>query len=197
MAAEMQQISEDLTFLRRAVETRSAVNPVEARLVYGYWAVYVLVGYFLIDVAPAYAGWFFMIFGILGGFVSSAIGRRVATKYGQVSREESRRTMLHWAIGMPLVIVAAMALATVIPALRGPAGSQVLLVMIGLVYYFWGVYIDRNFLWLGPVLMVGGLTVGFIPVYPWTCVGAVIALGLIVPPLLTPAMPTPSAADAA
>jgi hypothetical protein len=130
------------------------------------------------------AGWFFMIGGIVGGFVSSAIGKRAAAKYGEVSHDEKRRSMLHWAVGLPLAIVSALALATVIPTLRGPAGSQVLLVMIGLVYYFWGVYVDRNFLWLGPVLIVGGIVVRFIPVYPWTCVGAVIALGLIIPPLL-------------
>ena len=184
MAAELQQLSDDLHFVRHAVEARHEVNPVEARLVYGYWAIYVLVGYFLIDVAPNVAGWFFMIGGVVGGFVSSAIGKRAAAKYGEVSNVEKRRSTLHWAVGLPLAIFSALALAVVIPALRGPAGSQVLLVMIGLVYYFWGVYVDRNFLWLGPVLIVGGLVVRFIPVYPWTCVGAVIALGLIVPPLL-------------
>jgi hypothetical protein len=186
MAAELQQLSDDLRFVRHAVEAQGKdINPIEARLVYGYWAAYVLVGYFLIDVAPDYiAGTFFMIGGIVGGFVSSAIGKRAAAKYGEASAEDKRRTTLHWAVGMPLVIASGFGLVAVIPALRGVAGSQVLLVMIGLVYYFWGVYVDRNFLWLGPVLIVGGLVVRFIPVYPWTCVGAVIALGLVVPPLL-------------
>lgn len=186
MPADIRQLSEDLSFVRTAVETRGKVNPAEARLVYGYWALYVLCGYFLIDVVPKYAGAFFMVGGILGGFVSWAVGKHIARKYGEfTSREDNRRASLHWIGGMLLAISASIALAVTIPALRGPAGSQVLLAMIGLVYYFWGVYVDRNFLWLGPVLLAGAIAVRFIPSYPWTWVGAVIALGLVVPTFLT------------
>lgn len=185
MVSDMQQLSDDLRFVRQAVEARRGVNPAEARLVYGYWALYVLVGYFLIDVASdAVAGAFFAVGGIVGGLFSAAVAKRFAARHGEASPDEKRRDALHWAVGMPLVFVAALALATAIPALRGPAGSQVLLVMIGLVYYFWGVYVDRNFLWLGPVMIVAGIAVRFIPVYPWTCVGVVIALGLVVPTLV-------------
>src|SRR5687767_13247022 len=152
MAADIRQMSDDLSFVRGAVETRCRVNPAEARLIYGYWALYVLCGYFLIDVAPRYAGIFFMIGGALGGFVSWLLGSAIARKYGEVvSRDENRRAFLHWAVGIMLAVIATTALAITIPALRGPAGSQVALAMIGLVYFFWGIYVDRNFLWLGPV----------------------------------------------
>jgi hypothetical protein len=196
-ATNVQQVSEDLRFVRQALESRGKPNPAEARLCYGYWALYVLIGYYLLDVAQHAAGVFFMIGGIVGGFVSWAIGKRVSKKYGQVLRaEDARRMTVHWACGIILAMLGAFGLAVVIPELRGPAGSQVVLMMIGLVYFFWGVWFDRNFLWLGPVMMLCAVAISFIPVYPWTCVGVVIALGLVVPAFLTkvPALPQEQAA---
>jgi hypothetical protein len=187
MATDLHQISDDLHFVRHVVEARARRVSGEARLIYLYWALYVLSGYFLIDVAPRYAGIFMAVGGLVGGFVSWGLGRYLARKVGEVSRADNRVAALHWAGGILLAVAGVFALATVIPALRGTAGSQVLLVMIGLVYYFWGVYVDRNFLWLGPVLMAGGVAVRFIPHYPWTCVGAVIAAGLVLPTFLPPA----------
>jgi hypothetical protein len=187
MVTELHQVSDDLHFVRNAVEAGGAgkPHPAETRLVYGYWAFYVLVGYYLIDVAPNAAGAFFMVGGFLGAFVSWAIGKHVARKYGQVNRaEDERRAALHWAGGMILSVIGSGALAVAVPELRGTLGSQVLLMMIGMVYFFWGVYGDRNFLWLGPVLIAGAVAVRFIPGYPWTCVGVLIALGLVVPTLL-------------
>jgi hypothetical protein len=78
-------------------------------------------------------------------------------------------------------MLAAAGLVMVIPPLRGFYGSQVLVVMIGLMYFFAGVHFDGHFLWLGPLLVAGGILVGFIPVYPWTCLGTVIAVGLVIP----------------
>jgi hypothetical protein len=180
MSTHVQEARDDLRFVRRAVEARATVNPAEARLIYSYWALYVLAGYLLIDVAPRFAGIFFMAGGVLGGLVSWWAGRLIARRRGEVtSRAESRRDTLHWAGGILLALAATAALAITIPPLRGPAASQVALVMIGVVYFYWGVYADRNFLWLGPVLMAGAIAVRFIPHYPWTSVGAVIALGLV------------------
>jgi hypothetical protein len=186
MVSDIHQISDDLRFVRSAVEGRGKPNPIEARYIYGYWALYVLIGYFLIDVDQRYAGPFFMVGGFLGAFVSWAVGKRIARRYGEVARtEDDRRAMLHWAGGMMLAVIGSGVLAIAVPELRGTIGSQVLLMLIGMVYFFWGVYADRNFLWLGPVLIAGAVAVRFIPHYPWTCVGAVIALGLVVPTLLT------------
>ena len=58
--------------------------------------------------------------------------------------------------------------------------------MIGLVYFLAGVHLDRNFLWLGPVLIVGGVLVGMAPRYGWTILGVVVALGLVVPSFFPP-----------
>lgn len=176
------QLQEDLRFVREAVARREAAvrRPVA---IYWVWAVYVLVGYSLIDLAPRYCGWFFLIAGVVGGIISAIIGRRAERRIGEQDREAGRRVTLHWILGILLAIAGTFGLAALIPALRGPAGSQVLVVMIGVVYFLAGVHFDRNFLWLGPVLVAGGILVGLFPRYGWTGLGVVIALGLVVPTL--------------
>jgi hypothetical protein len=79
-----------------------------------------------------------------------------------------------------------MALSAVIPGLRGTVGGQLIVVMIGLVYFLAGVHFDRNLLWLGPVLVAGGVLVGLVPRYGWTGLGVVIAAGLVIPTLFPP-----------
>src|SRR5215217_6821706 len=182
---EIHQMHEDLKFVREAVtrHEKPARKPV---LIYYVWAAYVVVGYAMLDFTPGLAGWFFLAGGVLGGVLSAALARRAAHQAGEYDRGEMRRTALHWAGGIVLAVAAAMALAAVIAPLRGSAGGQLIVVMIGLVYFLAGVHFDRNFLWLGPVLMVGGVAVGFVPRYGWTFLGIVIALGLVVPTLFPP-----------
>jgi hypothetical protein len=186
------QLQQDLRFVRQAVARRESATrrPVA---IYWVWAVYVLVGYSLIDLAPRYCGLFFLVAGVVGGILSAMLGHRAGRRSGEVDCEMGRRAMLHWMVGILLAIAATFGLAAVIPALRGPAGSQVLVVMIGLDYFLAGVHFDRNFLWLGPVLMAGGILVGLFPHYGWTGLGVVIALGLIVPTLFS-SRPAPAGA---
>jgi hypothetical protein len=182
---EIRQMHEDLRFVREVVARRDRQQrrPV---LIYCVWAVYVLVGYTLLDLAPRAAGWFFMVGGVVGGIISAILGRRAARDAGEYDRDEARRETLHWLGGILLALASAFAMATVVPALRGPAGGQLIAVMIGLVYFLAGVHFDRNFLWLGPVLIVGGVLVGMAPRYGWTTLGVVVALGLVVPSFFPP-----------
>jgi len=182
---EINQLHEDLKFVRQAV-TRHERQPHNLPAIYYLWAVYVLVGYAMLDFARPLAGWWFLVAGIAGGLLSAVLGRRAAQRSGEYDRDELRRTALHWAGGITLAIAAPMALAAVIPALRGTVVGQLIVVMIGLVYFLAGVHFDRNLLWLGPVLVVGGVLVGLVPRYGWTGLGVVIALGLVIPTLFPP-----------
>jgi hypothetical protein len=194
---DIKQMHDDLKFVREAV-SRHDRQPPRAVTIYWIWAVYVLVGYTMLDVARDYAGWFFMIGGIVGGIISAIIGKRAAQQAGEIAREDARREALHWLGGIVLIFAGVFGLATVIPALRGPAGGQVIAVMFGLLYFLNGVHFDRNFLWLGPVLMAGGILVAMIPRYGWTGLGVVVALGLIVPTLFPRRQPVnPSTASVA
>src|SRR5947207_12688669 len=84
------QLQEDLRFVREAVARREAAvrRPVA---IYWVWAVYVLIGYSLIDLAPRYCGWFFLIAGVVGGVLSAALGRRSERRIGEQDREAGRR----------------------------------------------------------------------------------------------------------
>jgi hypothetical protein len=192
---DIKQIHDDLKFVREAV-SRHDRQPPRATSIYWIWAVYVLVGYTMLDLAPNYAGWFFLIGGIVGGIISAIIGKRASQQAGEIARADARREALHWFGGIVLIFAGVFGLATVIPALRGPAGGQLIAVMFGFLYFFTGVHFDRNFLWLGPVLMAGGIVVGMVPRYGWTGLGIIVALGLVVPTLF-PRRPQMQSAPAA
>ena len=180
-----QQLQQDLQFVRAAVARRDHNHRGPIAINY-IWAIYVLVGYTLLDHNILAANWFFLIGGIVGGILSSIAGRRDSQKRGEHDGDIGRRAFLHFFAGIMLAIVGTVALAIVIPELRGTRGSQVLVVMIGIIYFLAGVHFERYFLWLGPVLVVGGVLVGFIHQNAWTLLGAVIAVGLIIPTLFTP-----------
>src|SRR5882672_145610 len=154
---DIKQMHEDLKFVREAVD-RHDREPPRAVSIYYLWALYVLVGYTMLDFSPRYAGWFFLIAGVVGGIISTIIGKRASRRAGEIARQEGRREALHWIGGILLAIAAAIALALLLP-LPGPAAGQLIAVMIGLVYFLAGVHFDRNFLWLGPLLMAGGILV--------------------------------------
>jgi uncharacterized membrane protein len=81
-------------------------------------------------------------------------------------------------VGGMLAVVSVIGLACCVPGFRGQITGQVSVVMFGIVYFLAGVHFDRSFLWLGPVLIVGGIVVGLVPHYGWSALGVVIAAGL-------------------
>lgn len=181
---DVRQLQEDLGYVRQAVARRERpARPPAA--IYWVWAVYVLVGYCLIGFVPVAANWFLAIGGAAGGVASWFLGKRYALRQGQFDRAEIRRMCIHWLGGILLAVAASIALTLVIPELRGIHAGQIVVVMIGLVYFLAGAHWDRNLLWLGLVLVAGGIVVGrFPPRYGWPALGVVIFLGLVIPTLL-------------
>ena len=181
---DVRQLQDDLSYVRQAVARRDRPNRPPAGI-YWVWAVYVLVGYTLIGFRPAIANWFFLVGGVIGGIASWFLGRRHSLRHGQHDMAEVRRLYLHWLGGILLAVATAMALAILFPEFRGVRSGQLVVVMIGLVYFLAGAHWDRNLLWLGPVLMAGGVAVGQFPQrYGWPALGVIIFLGLVVPTLL-------------
>jgi hypothetical protein len=146
-----------------------------------------LIGYPLIDFAPRYSGTVFLAGWPICFAASAYLGYRFKKTLGvKPARDRSR---LFWGGGGLLVLFCAMAMAMTIPAMRGQILGQVVVVMVGIYYFLGGVHYDRNFLWLGPLLCVCGLLVGFVPHYGWTALGIVFALGLVIPTLFKPRVP--------
>jgi hypothetical protein len=193
---DVRQIGDDLRFVREAVrrnERDRSGAPVLAYL----WAAYVLIGYTWLNFNPRDAGIFFAIGGFVGGILSWIIGKSYARRHGQSDRSLAVRATAHFGGGILLAWIFCIAMAIFIEPLRSTKGSQVFVVMIGLVYFLWGVHHDRYFLFLGPILMLGGVLVGLIPHYGWTSLGAVIALGLIAPTFFHSHKPNPPQAQPA
>lgn len=179
---EARQMQEDLQYVRQLVDQRGPRRPPGTGAIYWVWAVYTLIGYTLIDVAPQASGPFFLIGGIVGGLLSAVIGYRARRRSGDLDVRDRWLSLLHWVGGVILCIAGTLALGAVIPPLREKAYSgQLVVVMIGVVYFLAGVHLDRWFLLLGPVLMIGGICVGLVPHYGWTALGVVIAVGLTAP----------------
>jgi hypothetical protein len=180
---EVNQLASDLHFVREAIEARDERHEPPPAIII-CWALYVLVGYTMIDLAPRWAGLFFCIGGIGGGLVTGALSKKYAKVAGVIDRTQWRRRMLHWFVGFLIIFAAVFGLACVIPALRGIAGSQVIVVMIGILWYMAGVYgtpNERYMLWAGPALMLGGILVSLVPHYGWTALGVLIAACMLRP----------------
>jgi hypothetical protein len=189
--SDVQQLRDDLHFVRGAMSRRERSDYAPPGMMY-LWVVYILVGYTLMDFRLDYAGPWFAIGGIVGGIFSAWIGRRYSRKVGESDRTTANKAMLHFFGGIFLGALGTIALATFIPVLRSTQGSQVFVVMIGLVYFLWGVHYQRYFMFLGPIVMAGGVLVGQIHHFGWTILGAVISLGLILPTLIAPAVKLPA-----
>jgi hypothetical protein len=188
--SDVQQIAQDLQFVRSAVVRRERSDDGPPLILY-LWAAYVIIGYTLMDFRPQYAGPFFAIGGLVGGIASWLIGRSYSKRIGEWDHATAMRGLLHFGGGIALACVFTVGLATFMEPLRGTWGSQVFVVMIGLVYFLWGVHYQRYFMFLGIVVMAGGVMVGSVPHFGWTILGAVISLGLILPTLIPRRRTTP------
>jgi hypothetical protein len=164
MTESQQQLHEDLRFVRHAVETRDSPQTTPAPILL-IWSAYVLIGYTLLDFNRAAAGWFFMIGGIAGGLASTYIGRRDAVREGHVDRAEGRRRALHWS-SILIAVIAILALVICRQdQLRGSGEivGQIIVIVVGVVYFLAGVHFDRLFIWLGLLLIVGSIAISFMP----------------------------------
>ncbi|HEY7118338.1 MAG TPA: hypothetical protein VH475_17245 [Tepidisphaeraceae bacterium] len=175
---QAQQLSDDLNYVRQAVTRRERSQHVPVAIAWMV-AIYVLVGYVLLDVNTNWAGLFFAIGGAVMGILGWPLGKRHAIRSGEYDRADAMRVMLHWA--SILLGIAGVIGLCVARGIQGPAVGQFIVLVIGVIYFLGGVHFDRNFLWLGPVLMAGSIAITYVPRYGWTALGIVIALGLVVP----------------
>jgi hypothetical protein len=175
---QAQQASDDLHYVRQAVDRRNRPRNMPTPIAW-IVAIYVLVGYSLLDIRPDWAGIFLAVGGMAMGILFPLIGRRMARQEGEFDRAEAMRINLHW-LSILLAIVGVIALG-VARHVDGQTIGQYIALTIGLIYFLGGVHFDRNLLWLGPLLMAGAVAITYVPHYGWTALGALVALGLVVP----------------
>ncbi len=176
--SQIHQVSEDLQYVRQAIGRRERSQQIPTPVAWTV-AVYVLIGYTLLDFNTRWASLFLCVGGVVMGLCGWLSGQKAAKRAGEYDRVEARKHALHWG-SIFLAVIGVIALA-VSRGLEGNIVGQFIVLAIGIIYFLGGVHFDRNFLWLGPVLMVGAVAISYVPRYGWTSLGVLIALGLVVP----------------
>jgi hypothetical protein len=177
---ETDQLQQDLHFVRRAVARRqSEPTPQIIPIV---WGVFVLVSFAMLDFYRTGAAWMFTAVAPALALFSGWIGRAQARRAGETDRRAGRIHALHWGsiflAMMSLVVLAATG------RVRGEGVGQVATLLVGLVYFLAGVHLDGRWMISGLLLMAGAAAVAFVPRYPWTILGAVVCLALVLPAFL-------------
>ncbi|MBI2432613.1 MAG: hypothetical protein HYV26_07070 [Candidatus Hydrogenedentes bacterium] len=103
-------------------------------------------------------------------------------KTGEINRELGRRHAWHWTV-IPIFLVLANALFIGAP-FDGDKVGQVVLLVVGLVYYLGGVYFWRGY-WFGGLAIASGMFwLLILESYPWTLTGLLTFIALLVPAAL-------------
>jgi hypothetical protein len=180
--SEVQQINQDLQYVRNVLSRRQRADFGPPAIMY-LWAIYVIVGYTLIDFWRPYSGPFLAIGGMVGGLLSWQIGKYYSRRAGESNRALGIRGLLHMGGGMMLAVAFTVAMSELYEPLR-PFSGQLIVAFVGMLYFLWGVHYHRYFLFLGIIVMAGVVVVERVPHFGWTALGVVIALGLILPTLI-------------
>ncbi len=170
------EIGSDLGYVRDIVR-KSDRRPTPAP-VYLLWAVLVLIGFSLVDFAPQWVGYFWMVAAPLGGIASGLLGHRAGMIKGQIRREVGIRHALHWG-GMFIIVALAVVLA-VTGHIPGIELGRVILLIVAFGWWVAGVHFDRIFLFLGGMMMVGFVGTLIFPYYAWTTLGVLMAISLTI-----------------
>lgn len=167
-------IQSDIGFVKDLVSKAKA--PSTPGSVYALWAVLVAVGFTMVDFAPMWVGFYWMIAGPGGGLLSGYLGSKAGIKRGQIDREVGIQHALHWS-GM-LVVTGLAVLLAVKGLVHGQVISQIILLIVALGWWSAGVLFDRAFLYLGGIMMLGFIATLFISKYAWTGMGILMMIAL-------------------
>jgi hypothetical protein len=182
---DIDHVGQDLGYVRGLLERSEPRSP---PAIYVLWAVVVLVGFTLTDLAPTASGLFWLIAAPVGFLVSTWLGARAAKKEGQVDRAEGDRHFLHWG-GLLAALVLIIPLAWS-KAVTGPGAGQVTLLVVALAYYLEGVHQERPNLWVGLAIAAGYLLTFVVTRHAWLLVGVIISAALLVSAFQTRARPS-------
>ena len=186
---EIKQLEADLGYVREAVQRSDRGRSVAA--IHLLWAALVPIGFALMDFAPQHVPAYWTIAGPLGFVVSALLGWRASVARGQLNHRVARRETLHWGATLAVIFLGVPLVAT------GRIGQDefgmFIVLIIAFSYFLAGVHGARPLLWVGAVLMIGYLSLWFIPAYQWTAIGALASGALIVTALAS--RPTESSAE--
>src|SRR5438874_13344393 len=177
MTTQTEQLGQDLQFVKEALAKRESQHRMPS-IIGVFWAAYVLIGYPMLDFNPNAGGMFLMIAGIVGGIFSGWLGRRDAARRGERDAAEGRKEALHWT--SLFVAISAVIALSIIQHVNGNVMGQYITLTVGIVYFLAGVHYDRNFIWLGLLMIAGTIGISFLPRFGWTALGVLMSGSLLI-----------------
>ena len=173
----VQQLEQDITFVRQAVEQKDRQRYASVGLAV-LWAVIVGTGYTLLDFNLRAAMWFWAIAPVLGFLISFRIGWKAEMAAGVETSCPGWVHGTHW--GSMFVIALAVMSIAYTSGIKGQTVGQLMSLVSGTVCFLAGLHLDRRFMLPGIALVLGSATVGFLGIYPWTTLGSITAISLII-----------------
>lgn len=167
------EVERDLSYVREVVHRSDRVG--ESAAIWYLWAAFGGVGFALIDFAPRTVGLYWIIAGPVGFVTSLWLGWRHSRATGQESAREGRAHALHWGA----TAIAAFLLVPLVAELPSDELARAVLILLALAYFLAGVHLVPPLRWVGLAMAAASLLVPYVPAYAWTCVGALVAIGLI------------------
>lgn len=168
---------EDLQYVKSILNRRGFNR--EEFVVALVWAVVNLVGLSLYDFSMFAGGVFWIVALPVFGIGTGVWAGRRQKEAGEINRELGRLHALHWT-AIPIFLIACNTLFIGSPMNPQHVG-QVVLLVIGLVYYLGGVHFWRGYMYGGLGMLSGMLWLAIIDSYPWTLTGVLTFLGLLIP----------------
>lgn len=168
-------LRDDLRFVKSAVErNQHSILPLGIAV---FWALAVLVGFSLVDFAPAQTGLYWLIVAPLGFIASSYAGALANRKAGTSDRATGMRIMWHF-LGMMAAIFLSSLLVN--NGELSPAGlGRLILLLLALAYFTAGLSYSRSLIWISLLLTAGYVGLGFFHTYAWTALGVLTCLALL------------------
>ncbi len=178
---EIEQLEADLGYVREAVQRSDGGRSVAA--IHLLWAVLVPIGFALMDFAPEYVPVYWTFAGPIGFIVSAGLGWRAGVVRGQLDDRAGHREALHWGATMAVIFMGVPMVAT--GRIGQDAFAMFVTLVLALSYFLAGVHLERPLIGVGVVLMIGYLSLWFMPAYRWTLIGALASGALIATALVS------------
>jgi hypothetical protein len=178
------EMQENLQFVRNAVEAKNR-PPHASNGPLIVWAIYTLICVPAYDYLPRHGVEINLVGWLLAAFISFVMGKRAARRTGQFDQALINRLMLHWFGGIVLMFTAIFGLALGKSGLNGLGTGQVSVIIVGILYFTAGVHLpeSRFMRWAGPVVVLAGIGIGWLPALRWTAMGLVFTTCLLIPVL--------------
>jgi hypothetical protein len=177
-----QDLQDNLRFVRKAVEAKDQ-PPRSSNTVLIPWIMYTLICVPAYDYLPRYAGTLNLVGWIAAAGIGFVLGKRATRRTGQFDQVAINRTMLHWYGGIVLLLAAVYGLAFGRSGINEVGAGQVSVILVGFLYFTAGVHLaEARFMrWAGPVIVLSGIAIGWLPHLRWTAMGLIFTVCLMFP----------------